>query len=225
MIPKTLMLLFVILIGSTNTSHAWFDETHIAIAKAAGYRKWFNAAGADVAKQKLGHKEGHNHFVNNPRGTVIAPEKVLAQVEKYNQIDPSGHLYGAIIASVREYIEFKKKGRYAEYHFAYAAHYICDLSQPLHHTLYEDFNRRYHSKMDGFVNDEVLDNLDKIKVYPIEIKTEQDLAKEIARIANLSMVLGYKLEDEGRLLTKDETYNQLSHSASLMKAVLGYLGN
>jgi hypothetical protein len=207
-----------------STSHAWFDETHIAIAKAAGYQKWFNAAGADVAKQKLGHKEGHNHFVNNSRSTVITPEKVLAQVERYNQIDPSGHLYGAIIASVREYIEFKKKGRYAEYHLAYAAHYIGDLSQPLHHTLYEDFNRQYHSKMDGIVNDEVLDNLEKIKVYGIEIKTEQDLAREIARIANLSMVLGYRLEDEGRLLTKEEAYQQLSHSASLMKALLGYLG-
>jgi hypothetical protein len=85
-----------------NSSHAWFDETHLAVAKVAGYQKWFNAAGADVAKLKMGHKEGHNHFVNNPRGTVVTPEMVLAQVEKYNQIDRSGHLYGAIIASVSE---------------------------------------------------------------------------------------------------------------------------
>lgn len=173
----------------------------------------------------MGVKEGHNHFVNKPRGTDITPEKVFAQVYKYNQIDPSGHLYGVIIASVREYIEIKKKGRYAEYHLAYASHYIGDLSQPLHHTLYEDFNRRNHDKVDGTVNDEVLDNLDKIRIYPIEIKTEQDLVREIARIANLSMVLGYKLEDEGRLLTREETYRQLSHSASLMKAVLDYLKN
>jgi len=74
------------------------------------------------------------------------------------------------------------------------------------------------------VNDEVLNNLDKIQIYPIEIKSEQDLAREIARIANLSLVLGYKLEDEGRLLTKEEAYQHLSHSASLMKAVLAYLG-
>jgi hypothetical protein len=94
---------------------------------------------------------------------------------------------------------------------------------PLHHTLYEDFNRRYHSKMDGIVNDEVLDNMDKIKVYAIEIKSEQDLAREITRIANLSLLLGYKLEDEGRMLTRDEAYQQLSHSASLMKAVLEYV--
>jgi hypothetical protein len=56
------------------------------------------------------------------------------------------------------------------------------------------------------------------------ILIEQDLAREIARIANLSLALGYKLEDEGRLLTKEEAYQQLSHSASLMKAVLVYLG-
>jgi hypothetical protein len=93
-----------------NSLHAWFDETHLAVAKVAGFQKWFKAAGADIAKQKMSHKEGHNHFVNNPRGTVVTPKMVLAQVEKYNHIDRSGHLYGAIIASVRDDIEVKRKG-------------------------------------------------------------------------------------------------------------------
>jgi hypothetical protein len=31
-------------------SHAWFDEPHLAIAEAAGYSKWYNAAAADLAK-------------------------------------------------------------------------------------------------------------------------------------------------------------------------------
>jgi hypothetical protein len=224
MLLRMLSFFFIISVGFVDPSHAWFDETHVAIAKVASYQKWFNAAGADVAKLKLGDKEGHNHFVNNPRSTVVTPEMVLAQIYKYNQHDPSGHLYGAIIASIRDYIEAKKKGRYGEYHLAYASHYIGDLSQPLHHTQYSDYNKRNHSKTDGVVNDEVLDNLDKIKIYPIETKSEQDLAMEIARIANLSLTLGYKLEDEGKLLTKEETYQQLSHSASLMKAVLVYVG-
>ena len=124
MLLRALSFFFIISVAFVNQSHAWYDETHLAIAKVAGYQKWFNAAGADVAKIKMGDKEGHNHFVNNPRGTVVTPEMVLAQVDKYNQHDPSGHLYGAIIASVRDYIEVKKKGRYAEYHLAYAAHYI-----------------------------------------------------------------------------------------------------
>ena len=93
-----------------SLSHAWYDETHLAVAKVAGYQKWFNAAGADIAKLKMGHKEGHNHFVNNARGTVVTPEMVLSQVEKYNHIDPSGHLYGVIIASGVIISGSKRKG-------------------------------------------------------------------------------------------------------------------
>jgi len=78
--------------------------------------------------------------------------------------------------------------------------------------------------MDGVVNDGILDNLDKIKIYPIEIRSEQDFVMKIARIASLSMALSYKLEDEGRLLSREEAYQQLSHSGSLMKALLNYLG-
>jgi hypothetical protein len=95
-----------------------------------------------VTKLKIGDKESQDQFANNLRYTTVTPELVLAQVDKYNQYDRSGHLYGAIIASVRDYIELKKKGRYAEYHLAYAAQYIGDLSQPLHRTLYEDFNKK-----------------------------------------------------------------------------------
>jgi len=36
------------------------------------------------------------------------------------------------------------------------------------------------------------------------------------------MKLGYQLEAENRPLTKEEAYVQLCHSASLLKAILGY---
>jgi hypothetical protein len=36
------------------------------------------------------------------------------------------------------------------------------------------------------------------------------------------MALGYKLEDENRVPTKEEAYQQLSHSASLLKAIIKY---
>ena len=204
-------------------SKAWFDETHVAIAKAAGYPKWFNAVGPDMIKEKLGNKEGHNHFVNNPKGTIVTPEMILAQVEKYNKIDTHGHLYGAIIASVRDYLKKKGGGKYAEYHLAFCAHYVADLSQPLHNIEYTEFNRKYHKEIDGVVNDEIMESLDKIKIYPVRISSEADLTKEIARIANQAMILGYKLEDGKRLLTKEEAYQQISHSTSLFKAILDYV--
>jgi hypothetical protein len=90
--------------------------------------------------------------------------------------------------------------------------------------VYNLYNRKYHQTTDGIINDEVLDNLDKIKIYPIKIKSENDLANEIARIANLSLKKGYQIQDEKRLLTKEEAYKQISHSASLFKAILEYVG-
>jgi hypothetical protein len=200
----------------------WFDETHVAIAKAAGYSKWFNAAGPDMIKEKMGNREGHNHFANNFRGTDVTPEMVLSQAEKYNKLDHHGHLYGAIIASVRDYLKKRGGGKYAEYHMAFCAHYVGDLSQPVHNIEHNLFNFTYHKEIDGIVDEGILGNLDKIKIYPITIISEEGLAKEIARIANLSMALGYKLEDEYRVLTKEEAYEQLSHSASLLKAIIKY---
>jgi hypothetical protein len=221
----TIAILMFILVLQFHTAWAWHDETHVAIAKAAGYKKWFNATGADIIKVKARWIEKTNHYVNNPRGTVVSAEMVLGQAAAYNRTgDTHGHLYGAIIAAIRDYLKVKKTGRYGEYHLAFAAHYIGDLSQPLHNTAYDDFNREHHSAMDGAVNDEVLDNLDHIKIYDIVIASEEDLAREIARIANLSMTLGYRLEDERRLLTRREAYTQLSHSASLFRAVLRYVG-
>ena len=200
-----------------------YDETHIAIAKAAGYYKWFNACGADMAKIKAGNIEGHNHYVNNPKGTLVTPEMVLAQVGRYDRVDHEGHLYGAIIASLRDYIKEKRKGKYGEYHLAFCAHYVGDLSQPLHNTRYSLFNRRYHTSVDGIVNHQILENLDRIKIYSIIIDSEEALAKEIARMANLSMNLGYKIEAEKRLLTREEAYIQISHSTSFFRAVLEYV--
>ena len=217
-LPVLCLLLF-----SFSPSPAWFDETHVAIAKAAGYSKWFNAVGPDMIKEKMGNREGHNHFVNNFRGTEVTPEMVLGQAEKYNKLDHHGHLYGAIIASVRDYLKKRGSGRRAEYHMAFCANYVGDLSQPVHNIEHNLFNFIYHKDIDGIVDEEILDNLDRIKIYPTTITSEEGLAKEIARIANLSMALGYKLEDEYRVLTKEEAYEQLSHSASLFKAILEYV--
>jgi hypothetical protein len=214
---------FCLLLIPFSVSHAWLDETHVAIAKAAGYSKWFNAAGPNMIREKIGKREGDNHFVYNFRGQDVTPEMVLAEAAKYNQIDRYGHLYGAIIASVRDYLKKRETGRHAEYHLAFCAHYVGDLSQPVHNTEHNEFESVHHKDIDGVVDEGILANLDKIKIYPITISSEGDLAKEIARIANLTKTLGYKLEDDFRIITKEEAYEQLSHSASLFKAIMDYV--
>jgi hypothetical protein len=208
----------------------WHDETHIAVAKAARYYKWYNAAGPDIAKIKAGSIEGYNHYYDNPENIEITHTVVYEQVRRYN--NPShrvGHLYGAIIASLREYRAAFEKRKYAEYHLAYSLHYIADLSQPLHNVPYDEFNKKHHSENDGTVNKEVLENIVKIRknMYPVDLRFdhfEEDLAGEISRIANISRHLGRKLQKEKRNMTKEEAYIQLGHSASLLESVLKALG-
>jgi hypothetical protein len=150
---------------------------------------------------------------------------VLRQATIYNDpSDQKGHLYGAIIASIREYRTTKLKGKYAEYHLAFCAHYVGDLSQPLHNTLYDSYNRKNHVATDGIIENEVLSNLPLVKVYPIKIESEADLAREVAKIANLSIHLGYRLEKENRMLSREEAYEQISHSASFFRGILNWLG-
>jgi hypothetical protein len=223
-------VIFTVVLIHVHAAFGWHDETHLAVAKASGYNKWFNAAGADMAKIKAGAIEGYNHFFNNPSNVAITPSFIMKQIDRYN--NPShtqGHLYGAILGSLREYKRAFDGGKYAEYHLAFCAHYLADLSQPLHNIPYDDFNRHYHSVNDGIVDENILNDIQKIKktMYEIRIRPdhfEDDLSKEIARIANNSRKLGHTLKKEKRTMTKEEAYKQLGHSASLLAAVLVHLG-
>jgi hypothetical protein len=219
----SLAFVFALLV---STSHAWHDHTHLAVAKAAGYKNWYNAAAADIAKPKAGALEEKNHYYNNYANATVTDKLVLDQVKLYNSpSDEEGHLYGAIIASVREYQKKRSNNKYAEYPMAYAVHYIGDLSQPLHNVEYDAFNKARHSANDGIVNNDILDKIQEIEKRTYEIKLsndnfEADLAKETARIANLSRQLAIKMKAENRDMTKEEAYVQLGHSASLLRAVL-----
>ena len=221
----TLFLLF----AAGTGAEAWHDKTHLMVAKAAGRSSWYNAAGADIAKIKAGYAESYNHWYNNNAEAEVTPKMVIAQIDRYNKdsllLDAEGHLYGAILASLRGYDQFSRAGKYAEYHLDYCAHYITDLSQPLHNIPYDTYNKTWHTLTDGVVEESVWNEPEKIieQMYDIRLSREtfeEDLTREIARIANLSRLLGYKLREENRNMTKEEAYKQLGHSASLLKAVL-----
>lgn len=223
-------ILLSLFIPHMQTVWAWYDETHLAVAQAAGYYKWYNTTGADIAKVKAGTIESYNHFFNNPLNVDVTPSLVFSHVARYNNPrHEEGHLYGSILASLREYKNAINSGKYAEYHLAFCAHYITDLSQPLHNIPYDDFNRTRHATNDGTVENEGWLNIDRIKkhMYPITLMPdhfEKDLARNIARVANLSRRLGLKLKKENRNMTKEEAYIQLGHSASLLEAVVKHFG-
>ncbi|MGA2781387.1 MAG: hypothetical protein ABSF13_05630 [Smithella sp.] len=224
---KTMIVLCILSLASQAT--AWHDRTHLAICKSAGFDMWYHCAGPDIAKIKAGNIESYNHWFNNTAEAEITPQMVMDQIERYNKrnkiLDPEGHLLGAIIASLRAYEKDHRSGKYALYHLVYCAHYIGDLSMPLHNIDYDDFNEEHHDANDGIVEDTILKEPEKMTghMYPITLSKkdfEADLAREIARIANLSRKLGYKLREGKRDMTKQEAYVQLGHSASLLRAVL-----
>lgn len=215
---------------------AWHDETHMAIAKAAGYKNWYNCASADLAKEKAGNIEDYNHWYNNKKNVEISPEIVRDQIRKYNNPnDPEGHLYGAIIASLQEYDDVIKNrsDKYAEYNIAFFCHYVGDLTQPFHNMEYDKFNWSHHKINDGIVEDKKLDEIVKMikermtkKVVLRPDYFEEDLIKEIARIANKTRQLGIKLRKDNGIhpekgdMTIKEAYEQLALSADLLKAVI-----
>jgi hypothetical protein len=214
---------------ATPPTRAWYDKTHMTVAKVAGLDSWYNAAGPDLVKIKAGNTESYNHWFNNDAEAEVTARMVLDQIERYNQsnilLDRDGHLYGAIIAALRDYEKDTRAGKYAEYQLDFCAHYVGDLSQPLHNIPYDAYNKNYHGKNDGVVEDTVMEEPQKIvqHMYVISLskdRFEADLAAQIARIANLSRKLGYKLRAENRTMTGEEAYVQLGHSASLMRAIL-----
>lgn len=246
-IKKLLILIFCLFFLCLCTLSAWHDATHIAIARAAGLNDLaYLAIGADMAKVKAGALEGPNHYCNLPDGKTMDASKVLAQVQDYNKVDDvDGHLYGAIIGALNEFILSGGDPKYIRYPLGYALHYLGDLSMPLHNVVYNDYNKKHHALNDAAVegpDDESFD--DKVaritkgirkkmkKMSPILLPGDiklfyTALAQKIADIANNAASLGYKMQQKSppqTCMTEDEAYYQLAQSALLIQAIYKTIG-
>lgn len=203
---------------------AWFDETHAAVMRAA--EAPFSpclAVTADALVDKLPN-EAPNHYVNGT-GDGVTEAMVREQVGHYNQPDPLGHLYGAVLAAYRHVQEVMVQHRRPAYAYGYLAHYVGDLSQPLHQMANDAFNKAHHLHVDGMVNDRA--NLDKEirqRMMPRTVTNEADVVREIVRLANQSRALGEKMRQSAGALSDEEAFQQLADSASLLRAITGQLG-
>lgn len=236
-----LLLLIIVFISMVTPTFGWNDATHMSIVKAAELDKYaYLAVGADMAKEKASEIESPNHWCNNKPSTRVTPEMVFEQVADYNSTFKNpGHLYGAILASLSDYQKVKSEGKYALYSLGYAMHYIGDLSMPFHNTIdigtvdhrlnelmvEGDENESYDKKMSRITR-EIKKKMGKPPLLPSikdSLAFEVALAQEIARIANKSVTLGYRIVNDKRkqnLMTPEEAYSQLAESAMLIKAVI-----
>ncbi len=221
-------ILAALLFGAApQDSMAWHDRTHLAVAEAAGFDLWYSAAAPDVVKVKepFAAIESPNHYYNNNAGRPVTAAMVLDQVERYDRPgDEEGHLYGAIIGSVQAYWKLSATGKYARYPLVYCAHYVGDLSMPLHNTPYDAFNKARHSANDGVIDATVRDSVAVIRsrMRPIVIRNRQELARQIALVAESARKLGVRMRKENRDMTSEEAYAQVVRSASLLQAIIVY---
>lgn len=204
-------------------AHAWFDETHAAVMRAAdGPYCSCLAAAPDMLVDKL-PTEGPNHYCNS--GDVVTEAMVREQAARYNQADATGHVYGAVLAAYRRVQEVAAQHRRPAYAYGFLAHYLGDLSQPLHVIAHDSFNKTHHLEVDGVVNDRAdLEKQIRARMAPITINNEADVVREIVRLANASRTIGERMRATNTLLSEDEALNQLGHAASLLHAITVHLG-
>jgi hypothetical protein len=150
--------------------------------------------------------------------------------------DPCGALYWKI---VELYQQMKgTTGWEYEYYLTTIAHYVGDLSQPLHNYPYADhlasdgksypeigfWAEEHHEQFDSLL-DSCLPLTGKEKetfqtmITPIQIVSVNDLKKEISKIANTAISLANRCYAGKRLLTKDEALRQIAMSVSLIRAI------
>jgi hypothetical protein len=202
---------------------AWFDETHSAVMRAADtpYSDCLSiAADALVEKWPI---EAANHWFNGDANQPVTEARVTEQVTRYNTLDPAGHLYGAVVAAWRRVVELLQQGRRPAYAFGFLAHYIGDLSQPLHQSANDAFNKAHHLHIDGIVNDRVdLEAQIRRRMVPVAVNNEADLIREVVRVASASLALDANMR-RGTVLTEEDAYRQLASSAALLRAITVHL--
>ncbi len=247
------LLIFLLLFSSKSL--AWDCKTHAYIAKKAGIKIPEAACMPDIIREESYSLLSPFHYHNASPDTIVTPEYIdKYRVEEINIfIDnrvfkikvphQAGVLYWKIVDI---YEKMKSLDRSIpdnqliyEYYLANIAHYIGDLSQPLHNFPHGDnpasdgkiypkeanFNAQNHVKFDEaftfyFASDKEVDSKINARIKQIKISSIEDLKKEISIIANSAIEIARKCYKENRMLQEDEVINQIALSISLLRALI-----
>ena len=129
-----------------------------------GYKKCVQCRGADITKIKAGRREQNNHYFNNNDNAEVNPQMVMSQISRYNDpADMEGHLYGAIIASLREYKRHHKAANTLNTMQLFALIMSATCPSRCITLLMMISTRKHHGTNDGIVEDEVLKNISLIE--------------------------------------------------------------
>lgn len=238
---RCLTALLILLMLPVPRVYAWTDQTHMAVGVAAGLKQFQNCAAADVSHDVakingLNQTDSQAHFFNVPDDYEITAADVYAQLEKIGKSAeecPNGYVLGAIVHTARLCGELTQSGAFDDYYYAVLLHYIADLAEPLHVSLYDDFNRSHHFACDNVLSDReaeypvfaAVELADKLTVDDeFRIETEEALVDAIVTLARQSQKIAITMRQEDRMITREEALLQASRAATLSRAVMRYCG-
>lgn len=231
----------------------WSSNTHTFIAQVAGLQNPQYANFPDLSKNENFSLLRPYHRHAAAPNTIVTPDYIFqfqistgeyvrisvpdSKPIKINVPDQVGILYWEIL---KIYMEMRgKSGWEYNYYLFNIAHYIGDLSQPLH-----NFPHGNEPASDGHIysdvgiwaknNHRAFDNILELS-FPLDKNTEKkfnswisvpsitspnDLKREISKVANHSITLANKCYSENRIMSKEEALRQLAMSASLVMAII-----
>jgi len=250
--PRTFVAaLFVSLLLAGNAP-AWSCKAHIFIAREAGIPNPHTACWPDLAKKENDALLGPYHWHNAAPDAKIGPayidryqvrEDPVAPVGdtgsrpmKIRVPDPAGVLYWKIVETYRALKN--ATGWEYEYYLSNLAHYVGDLSQPLHNFPYGAdpagdgkpypeqgaWAKRMHQDFDTVLDPSIPLSGDEARkfaamVKPPSIGSDEDLKRAIAEMANKAISLANECYSGKRIISREEALTQAAGSVSLLKAI------
>lgn len=245
--------LLLLLLPGAGAAWGWSSQTHIFIAQQAGLKYPESACFPDASREENQDLLGPFHWHNAAPDTIITPEYIdrfpivkeshltrnYFKPKKLNILVP--HQVGALYARIVDlYHRMQgKRGWAYDYYLGTVAHFVGDLSQPLHNyphgqSLASDgqkypeqgqWSAHRHQHFDNVLNRRLNLEADgerqfQARLITITVTSEADLKKEIARIANRAITLANTCYAEQRDLTEDEAFRQVALSVSLLKGIM-----
>lgn len=252
---KTIITILAVLsfFASSTFCYSWSCKTHTFIAKQAGMKMPEYACIPDEVRHENYNIMVQFHFHGASPNTVVTPEYIqkynvrTVNVKEEGKSDAisikipheSGVLYWKILDLYNKMGSNELKDYQYNYFIMSIAHFIGDLSQPLHNypfkqqpaadgKIYENQGRWSSEKHTEF--DYMLDALYPLsqedmhflraKISVIKIKNSDDLSREVSKIANSSINMANICFRENRIMTKKEALERIAMSISLLKAIL-----
>lgn len=250
-----LRLGFILVFSAASASPlwGWSSATHVFIAREAGLPNPEIACFPDEMRQEQITLFGPFHWHNAAPDTVVDAayiEDLKVEPEKYvKKSAPKGKTISLKVPPATGVLYWKivdlydslqgKKGWQYDFYLGQIAHFVADLSAPLHNfphgkdpasdgEVYPEIGQwsadrhgAYDNALNSWIDGSPQKEADFRRLLTsVKVTNREDLKREVAKIANASIRLANKCYRENKPnMTQEEALKQAALSVSLLKAI------